>query len=545
MQALRRTLRTTKISTSRRFRSGQAVVLATASIVVLIGFAALAVDIGMFYATRRRMQSAADAAAIAGAGALLGSSSVAAGYATAAQDVAKLDGFQNSQNGITVTATKVSCPGASSQQCVQVNVSQAVPTYFLRALGYSTMNVSTQAIAGGVNSSGCVYALDPTKSSAVGLTGTLNINMSCGMLVDSSSSTGLNVTGTATITTTGVGVAGNGYGSTGTITWNPTPVTNIAPAPDPLASLAAPTFSAPSLLATNQSYCEGYTGTSSSAVNIPAGIYPTSPSNPSKPPLSGMTYGCDGTDGISITGTFNNGVTFAAGNYGGGIVLNGTGSVNLNPGQYQMASGGSYSLKIVGTTNVTMAAGNYTFDGPVLLTGTGNVTLSPGVYCGGIDITGTTKVTFNPGEYIIGGNGLVNTGTSTMTGSGVSFYNTTCGSYAYAPIDITGTVTASLSAPTSGSMAGILFFDRNTGTGTTVTGTSSSTYEGVLYFPNSSLTYTGTSSSAACNPSGGTGGYTDIIADTITFTGTSTISVCSDYSSLGGKSPISSDTIYQ
>jgi len=544
MEALTPTSRT-GMKTLRRFHSGQALVLATASIVVLIGFAGLAVDVGSFYSARRRMQTAADAAAIAGAGALEGSSSVSAGYATAAQDVATLDGFQNSKDGISVTAAQVSCPGASSEQCVQVNVSQPVPTYFLRVLGYNAMTISTQAIAGGVNSSGCVYALDPTKSSSVGLTGTLNINMSCGMLVDSDSSTGLDVTGTANITTTGVGVAGNGYGSTGTITWNPLPVKNIAPAPDPLAGLAAPSFSAPSLLAVNQSYCEGYTGTSSSALTIPAGIYPTSPSNPSKPPLSGMTYGCDGSDGISVTGTFNNGVTFSAGNYGGGIQLNGTGSVTMSPGQYQKASGGAYSLKVTGTTNVTMAAGSYTFDGPVLLTGTGNVTLSPGVYCGGIDITGTSTVTFNPGEYIIGGNGLVNTGTSTMTGTGVSFDNTTCGSYAYAPIDITGTVTAHLSAPISGPMVGILFFDRNGGAGATVTGTASTTYEGVLYFPNSSLTYTGTSSAAACNPSAGTGGYTAIVADTITFTGTSTIGICSDYSSLGGKSPIASDTLYQ
>jgi uncharacterized membrane protein len=40
--------------------------LATISIVVLLGFAALAVDVGYLYSTRRRMQTAADAAAVAG-----------------------------------------------------------------------------------------------------------------------------------------------------------------------------------------------------------------------------------------------------------------------------------------------------------------------------------------------------------------------------------------------------------------------------------------------------------------------------------------------
>jgi len=38
--------------------------------VILLGFTALAVDIGYLYSTQRRMQTAADAAAVAGATAL-------------------------------------------------------------------------------------------------------------------------------------------------------------------------------------------------------------------------------------------------------------------------------------------------------------------------------------------------------------------------------------------------------------------------------------------------------------------------------------------
>jgi uncharacterized membrane protein len=47
--------------------SGQAIVLLAISIVVLLGFTALAVDGGMIFSDRRHAQNAADAAALAGA----------------------------------------------------------------------------------------------------------------------------------------------------------------------------------------------------------------------------------------------------------------------------------------------------------------------------------------------------------------------------------------------------------------------------------------------------------------------------------------------
>ena len=50
--------------------SGQIAVLTAGAMLLIIGMAALAVDVGSLYATRRNMQTAADAAAVAGANAL-------------------------------------------------------------------------------------------------------------------------------------------------------------------------------------------------------------------------------------------------------------------------------------------------------------------------------------------------------------------------------------------------------------------------------------------------------------------------------------------
>ncbi|MBN2446333.1 MAG: hypothetical protein JXO22_06400 [Phycisphaerae bacterium] len=55
----------------RHTRRGASIILVASSMTVLIGFTALAVDVGYLYCARAEMQSAADAAALAGVGALL------------------------------------------------------------------------------------------------------------------------------------------------------------------------------------------------------------------------------------------------------------------------------------------------------------------------------------------------------------------------------------------------------------------------------------------------------------------------------------------
>ncbi len=136
----------------RKSESGQVVVLATGAMLLILGFAALAVDVGFLYATRRNMQTAADAAAIAGSNALKQDCGTSAGCTcesaavcgSAAQDVAALDGFTNGTNNVTVTVkSPASAPSPAGGIYVEADVSEPVPTYFMRALGYKTVSVST------------------------------------------------------------------------------------------------------------------------------------------------------------------------------------------------------------------------------------------------------------------------------------------------------------------------------------------------------------------------------------------------------------------
>ena len=156
--------------------------------------------------------------------------------------------------------------------------------------------------------------------------------------------------------------------------------------------------------------------------------------------------------------------------------------------------------------------------------------LYAGTYCGGISVSGNSWLNFNAGTYVLAGGGMTINGNAVMTGAGVTFYNTT-GTAAYAPITLNGNSTVNFSAPTSGALAGILFFqDRSipsTAAGSTITGNSSSTFNGAIYFATTQVTFNGNS---AVN------GYSIVVASKLVINGNSTVG--SNYSSLTDGSPI-------
>jgi hypothetical protein len=85
-----------------------------------------------------------------------------------------------------------------------------------------------------------------------------------------------------------------------------------------------------------------------------------------------------------------------------------------------------------------------------------------------------------------------------------------------------------LKAPASGNCVGMLFFEDRTlyGGGATINGGASSSFDGALYFKNSSLQFAGTNS---------TNGYMVLVADTISINGTTTLG--NNYSTLSDPNP--------
>ncbi len=125
----------------RRLRqeSGQALVLASAAMVLILAMAAMAIDVGMFLQERRDLQNAADAAALAGAADLPGSPVSAVDHATS---WAEQNGIGAGElEGVTVGTTYV------TDDTITVQVKRDVPWLFARVLGRGSDTMRADATA--------------------------------------------------------------------------------------------------------------------------------------------------------------------------------------------------------------------------------------------------------------------------------------------------------------------------------------------------------------------------------------------------------------
>jgi hypothetical protein len=123
----------------------------------------------------------------------------------------------------------------------------------------------------------------------------------------------------------------------------------------------------------------------------------------------------------------------------------------------------------------------------------GSVTLDPGVYVGGISITGQASVTLNPGTYFMEGGGFSMAGQGSLSGSGVTIYNSPSSSSDTVSISGLGAVT--LSPPTSGVYQGITIFqDRTSVAPVSITGNGGMNVTGTIYAANGLATLTGNGS---------------------------------------------------
>src|SRR5215469_6949639 len=100
----------------RRKQAGQALVFAAVGLTVLLGFAGLAVDMGVLRYEKRLQQTAADAAAVAGASNL---ASASGGWLQGAQAAATANGYTDNAGG---SASSCTASGAAmGTVCVEVN----------------------------------------------------------------------------------------------------------------------------------------------------------------------------------------------------------------------------------------------------------------------------------------------------------------------------------------------------------------------------------------------------------------------------------------
>lgn len=189
---------------------------------------------------------------------------------------------------------------------------------------------------------------------------------------------------------------------------------------------------------------------------------------------------------VHVASTGNPAATFNAGNVfsvpklcvaGTQILQNSVTLPTLSTGCAVAADPFAATLPTVSPGSCTVNDQNYS----------GSVTLNPGVYCGNFNFNASGAVTLNPGLYIFKNTHWnLNTGWS-ITGTGVTFYFADANSY----IQINGGVTATLTAPTSGTYSDILMFEPAglAESSFTINGGPSHIFRGLVYLPSRNITF--------------------------------------------------------
>jgi hypothetical protein len=183
---------------------------------------------------------------------------------------------------------------------------------------------------------------------------------------------------------------------------------------------------------------------------------------------------------------------------------------------------------------------------------TGSATLNPGVYCGGLSLKGSGTVTLNPGVYIIAGRTPDDTNyglkidDKTVNGTNVTIYLTRRGTSGnagtYMPMFIGGNAVVSLSAPTTGSYAGVAIFqDRSLGDISEddydhkIDSNAKLKLKGAVYLSNGRLTV---DSNAELISSSSGSLYNPLIVKALETKSNAVVTLAADYSSLPSTHPL-------
>lgn len=387
-------------------RAGNVLMLAAASMPILVGAAGLATDTVQWTLWKRQIQRQADSAALAGAYA------VAQGFSasdSATADISRLSLVTLSQTPVIENAPTTGV-GAGNAKAVRVVLQTTGELPFSKMLGVSAPSITGEATAAVVSDGDyCVVSLESTSAVGVTLQGNASVNLGCGIVTNSRASNAVTAGGSSTVAATPVAAVGGLSASSNYV--SPTTLQPYTlPQSDPYATLPVPSVPTP----------------------------------------------CSAK-----------------------LSINPQGSQSISPG-------------------------------------------SNGTACyRGMDIKGT--LTMAPGIYYIDGSSFSAGAQAVINGTGVTIIltsgNAATNPSQIATVDINGGATVNLSSPTSGTYAGVLFYQdrRALDSGTNqINGNASSAFQGAFYFPSQAMSFSGTS--------GMTIDCVKMVSRRVTFIGNSSIS---------------------
>jgi Flp pilus assembly protein TadG len=510
-------------ATARVWRDerGVSAVMVAISLAVLIGFAGLGVETGLWYAVKRQNQSAADAAALSAAYEVLaGNTNVTTNLTPAASRAA-------TQNGYTGASPVVTYPYSDTIVSNAVAVTlQTTETTLLAGLFLPNVTIETKAVARVFPAApGCILTLG-TTGTGVEVSGSSTLSApDCSVMAASTDNCAINDhDASGGITAKYLVTAGQvSYGQTCNVVDPTNPPSNMQA--NLLTGVASEQFTDPygaSGAASFNNPCTGttdYLSHSFLTCNMPAFAAGISGSPTPPPVLGGMRINGD----LKIKGTTvdlvpSGGISAVT------VLTKGNGYSTAPPLTVTFTGGGgsgataAANLKNnkVDTITVTSPGSGYTSAPTITISGgggsgaTANATVSNGV------------IWITDGDLILDSNGVLECTTcSTSTGAGVTIIFTA------GPLNKIGAPTMqsnptidSLNAPGSGTYATLLMV-QDTVSGATYTTTAQFqggpgvTLNGLLYTPNSNLTFQG-------NPSV-TNSCLLVVANTLTLAGNSSL----------------------
>lgn len=279
-----------------RDRSGAALVFTALMLPVLLGFLGLSTDVGLWYAAKRTAQTAADAAAIAGAYEVVRGSGSAGVRLAAEQDAAR-NGYDPAGGDVlTVDSPPVAGPRAGVPGAVEAVLRRTPPLFFSRLVRDEPVTVTARAVAMTAPLDACLWALEPVAT-ALEVAGAADVELGCGVYANSINAEAIDQNGAACLTAPSITVVGGYEGDC----LHPRPRTGAPQLGDPLTYLDAPSHG-----------------------------------------------GCDHAAKVKVTG---GAVTLTPGVYCGGIEITG-GAVTFAPGTYVLKGG---VLSATGGSTVTGA----------------------------------------------------------------------------------------------------------------------------------------------------------------------------------------------
>lgn len=225
-------------------QSGGVLIFSALALPVILGAAAMALDVTSWYATQRHLQTVADSSAMAAMHVLSGGgSSAEAETAARSHAQARLGFIDDAKRDIQVAYDDGVVSGTGYEAISVTAVQRRQPLLSALFMAEAVDVRAGATAANQVQGENCVLSLDQTASPAIKITGGASVNVNCGLASNSSAADSISVEGSASLTADQIRTYGEVNGEAQINGGDPSKTQqHFFRQDDPYAGLAVPPF---------------------------------------------------------------------------------------------------------------------------------------------------------------------------------------------------------------------------------------------------------------------------------------------------------------